>query len=56
MYEYNLGICFETIAEQRAQQTAIWCNAQQAISYESLNRPDPVGLMTTDKSRRIIGD
>lgn len=38
MYEDNLGIRFQTIAEQRGQQTAIWSNAQQATSYEALNQ------------------
>lgn len=38
MYEYNLGIRFQTIAEQRAQETAILFDAGEVISYTALNR------------------
>lgn len=38
MYEYNLGIRFQTIAGERAEQTAIWFNEQQTIDYDELNR------------------
>lgn len=38
MYEYNLGIRFQTIAEQYAQRTAIWFNEHDTVSYGKLNR------------------
>lgn len=38
MYEYNLGIRFQTVAEQHAQQTAIWFNEHDAVNYRELNR------------------
>jgi D-alanine--poly(phosphoribitol) ligase subunit 1 len=38
MYEYNLGIRFQTIAGEHAEQTAIWFNEQQTINYDELNK------------------
>lgn len=38
MYEYNLGLRFQTVADQRSQQTAIWFNRHEAVSYGELNK------------------
>lgn len=38
MYEYNLGIRFETVADQHAEQTALWFNSHEVVSYEALNK------------------
>jgi D-alanine--poly(phosphoribitol) ligase subunit 1 len=38
MYEYNLGIWFETTVEQHAQRTAIWFNSDESTSYRALNK------------------
>jgi D-alanine--poly(phosphoribitol) ligase subunit 1 len=38
MYEYNLGIRFQTVAAQRALETALWFNDHDRFSYEDLNR------------------
>jgi D-alanine--poly(phosphoribitol) ligase subunit 1 len=38
MYEYNLGIRFQTIADEHAQQTAIWFNEHETVTYEELNK------------------
>lgn len=38
MYEYNLGIRFQTVADVRAEQTAIWFNDSETVTYEELNR------------------
>ncbi len=38
MYEYNLGIRFQAVAEQHAQQPAIWFNEHDAVDYKELNR------------------
>jgi D-alanine--poly(phosphoribitol) ligase subunit 1 len=38
MYEYNLGIRFQNVADQRAQQTAIWFSPHDAVSYGELNK------------------
>lgn len=37
MYEYNLGIRFESIVQQRADETAIWFDERDTISYRELN-------------------
>lgn len=37
MYEYNLGLRFQRIAEQYADRPALWFNAQKIISYRQLN-------------------
>ena len=38
MYEYNLGIRFQTVAAQRALETALWFNDHDHFTYEELNR------------------
>jgi len=38
MYEYNLGIRFQNVARQRAQQVAIWLSERETLSYGELNR------------------
>lgn len=38
MYEYNLGIRFQTVADQHAQRTAIWFGRHESVSYEELNK------------------
>ena len=38
MYDYNLGIRFQTVAEQHAQRTAIWFNEHDVVNYGELNR------------------
>jgi D-alanine--poly(phosphoribitol) ligase subunit 1 len=38
MYEYNLGLRFQSVAQQRADQTAIWFGGHEQISYVELNR------------------
>ena len=38
MYEYNLGIRFQAVAEQHAQRTAIWFDEHDAVNYGELNR------------------
>jgi len=37
IYEYNLGIRFERVVEERAENTAIWFKDSDAISYGALN-------------------
>ncbi len=37
MYEYNLGIRFQAIAKQHAQQAALWFNEDDVVSYGRLN-------------------
>lgn len=38
MYEYNLGIRFEVIADERAGETALWFGEREAVTYGELNR------------------
>lgn len=38
MYEYNLGIRFQTIAERHSHRTALWFNQYDAVNYGDLNR------------------
>lgn len=38
MYEYNLGIRFQRVADERSQDIAIWFNEHEAISYLELNK------------------
>jgi D-alanine--poly(phosphoribitol) ligase subunit 1 len=38
MYDYNLGIRFQTVVDNRAQQTALWFNEHQTITYGELNK------------------
>jgi len=38
MYEYNLGIRFQHIVEERSLNTALWFNESQSVSYVDLNR------------------
>ncbi len=37
MYEYNLGLKFQSIAQQHATKTALWFDAHNAVSYAELN-------------------
>ena len=37
MYEYNLGIRFQTVAERHADAPALWLDAQSVVSYAELN-------------------
>ncbi|HYH84639.1 MAG TPA: amino acid adenylation domain-containing protein [Pyrinomonadaceae bacterium] len=37
MYEYNLGIRFQTVAARRTRETAIWFSADESVSYAELN-------------------
>ncbi len=37
IYEYNLGIRFERVVEERAENIAVWFNDKDAISYAALN-------------------
>ena len=37
MYEYNLGIRFDAIAESHANQLALWFNDDVVVSYKRLN-------------------
>lgn len=37
-YEYNLGLRFERVANQRKGQIAIWFDRQDSVTYEHLNR------------------
>jgi D-alanine--poly(phosphoribitol) ligase subunit 1 len=37
MYEYNLGIRFQGVARERAQETALWLGERERISYAELN-------------------
>lgn len=38
MYEYNLGIRFQTVAEGSADRTAIWFGDGETVTYGALNR------------------
>lgn len=38
MYEYNLGIRFQRVADKRSQDIAIWFSEHEAISYLTLNK------------------
>ena len=38
MYEYNLGIRFQTIAGEHPKRTAVWFSEQQTINYDELNK------------------
>ena len=38
MYDYNLGIRFEAVVKERAEQSAIWFGDREQISYGALNR------------------
>jgi D-alanine--poly(phosphoribitol) ligase subunit 1 len=38
MYDYNLGIRFQAVAKQCAEQTALWFSEPETISYGELNR------------------
>lgn len=38
MYDYNLGVRFETVAADHAQRSAIWFNSDESISYGGLNK------------------
>jgi D-alanine--poly(phosphoribitol) ligase subunit 1 len=38
MYEYNLGIRFQAVAAERADQVAICFNQEKAVSYGELNK------------------
>jgi amino acid adenylation domain-containing protein len=37
MYEYNLGVRFQRVAEHRSHAVAIWCNEDETITYLELN-------------------
>ena len=37
MYEYNLGIRFQTVAERHGARPALWLDPQRAVSYAELN-------------------
>ena len=38
MYEYNLGLRFQSIAKQYAQRTALWFSESNTVSYGELDR------------------
>lgn len=38
MYEYNLGIRFQSVVEHHAKRTALWFNQNNAINYNELNK------------------
>ena len=38
MYEYNLGIRFQTVVEQHSERTAIWLDPHEAITYAEINK------------------
>jgi D-alanine--poly(phosphoribitol) ligase subunit 1 len=38
IYEYNLGLRFERVANQRTRQIAIWFDRRDSATYEELNR------------------
>ena len=38
MYEYNLGIRFENVVDNRSQHIAIWFTEHDAIDYQTLNK------------------
>jgi D-alanine--poly(phosphoribitol) ligase subunit 1 len=38
IYEYNLGIRFQRVVDERSQDIAIWSNKHEAISYLELNK------------------
>ena len=38
LHEYNLGIRFQRMADEHGQQTAIWFNEHDAVSYDELNK------------------
>ena len=38
MYEYNLGIRFESVADRSANRTAIWFDDGETATYDALNR------------------
>lgn len=38
MYEYNLGIRFQQIVEERSPNTALWFNESRSITYLALNQ------------------
>jgi len=37
MYEYNLGIRFQQIVEERSQHTALWFSESQSVTFGDLN-------------------
>lgn len=37
MYEYNLGLKFQSIAKQHASRTALWFDERSTVSYAKLN-------------------
>jgi len=38
MYDYNLGVRFETAVANHAQRSALWFNSDESISYSGLNK------------------
>ena len=38
MYEYNLGIRFQAVADRSANRTAIWFDDSETVTYGALNR------------------
>src|SRR5258707_10162104 len=38
MYEYNLGIRFQSVAAERADRTAVYLDHDEVISYGELNK------------------
>jgi len=38
MYDYNLGVRFETAVANHAQRSALWFNSDESISYGGLNK------------------
>ncbi len=38
MYEYNLGIRFQRVADERSQDIAIWFSEHEVIDYQTLNK------------------
>ncbi len=38
MYEYNLGLRFQSIVRQHAQKTALWFSENDTVSYDELDR------------------
>lgn len=54
MYAYNLGLRFQTVAATCAEQTAIWLNEHQTISYERLNaRANQFGRWLIDHGTKM---
>ena len=38
MYEYNLGIRFQRVVDERSQDIAIWFSEHEAADYQELNQ------------------